>query len=70
MVGSPQDIDCIVNTTVPGVSSVSVSWTGPGGVPYMSRFTNKSLTVAFSPIVTVLHSCSFSYVSIDHHTVL
>ena len=31
MVGSLQDIDCIVNTTVPGVNSVSVSWTRPGG---------------------------------------
>ena len=34
MVGSPQDIQCIVNT-VSGVelSSVMISWMGPGGEP-------------------------------------
>ena len=27
---------------------------------YMSRFISKSLTVAFSPIVTAVHSCSLA----------
>ena len=50
MVGSPQDIDCVVNTTVSGVSSVSVSWTGPGGVPILSN-TNR---VTISPPLLVV----------------
>ena len=45
MVGSPQDIQCIVNT-VSGVelSSVMISWMGPGGEP----ITNDS-RVTISP---------------------
>ena len=31
MVGSPLPIECRVDTTVPGVSTVSISWTGPRG---------------------------------------
>ena len=40
MVGSPQNNSCIVNTTVFGVSSVNISWTGTGGVSIMN-ITNR-----------------------------
>ena len=36
IVGSPLTIECKVNTTVPGVSTVSISWTGPRG-PIMNN---------------------------------
>ena len=37
MVGSSQNIECRVDTTVAGVSSVMISWTGPGGVAIMNN---------------------------------
>ena len=45
IVGSFQDIDCIVNTTIPGVSFVNISWTGPRGISIMN-ITNR---VTISP---------------------
>ena len=48
MVGIPQNISCIVNTTVPEVSSVNVSWTGPGRV----SITNITNRVTISPITS------------------
>ena len=61
MVGSPQDIDCIVNTTVPGVSSVSVSWTGPGGVPILSNTNRVTISPTTSSGNIFTSSLQFDY---------
>ena len=61
MVGSLQDIDCIVNTTVPGVSSVSVSWTGPGGVSIMSNTNRVTISPTTSTDSIFTSSLQFDY---------
>ena len=42
IVGSPLTIECRVDTTVPGISTVSISWTGPGG----SIINNTRMTIS------------------------
>ena len=56
MVGSPQDIQCIVST-VDGVefSSVMISWIGPGG----ESITNDS-RVSISPATSSGNNCTSS----------
>ena len=61
MVGSPQDIDCIVNTTIPGVSSVSVSWTGPGGVLIMNNTNRVTISPTTSSGNIFTSSLQFDY---------
>ena len=61
MVGSPQDIDCIVNTTVPGVSSVSINWTGPGEVPNMSNTNRVTISPTTSSGNIFTSSLQFDY---------
>ena len=41
IVGNSLTIECRVNTTVPGVSTVSISWTGPGN----SIINNTRMTI-------------------------
>ena len=65
MVGSPQDIDCIVNTTVPGVSSVSISWTGPGKVPIMSNTNRVTISLTTSSGIIFNSSLQFDYLTED-----
>ena len=61
MVGSLQDIDCIVNTRVPGVSSVNVSWTGPGGVSIMSISNRVTISPTTSSGNIFTSSLQFDY---------
>ena len=61
MVGSPQDIDCIVDTRVPGVSSVNVSWTGPGGVLIMSNTNRVTISSTTSSCNIFTSSLQFDY---------
>ena len=61
MVGSPQDIDCMVDTTVPGISSVTVSWTGPGGVLIMSNTNRVTISPTTSNGNIFTSSLQFTY---------
>ena len=65
MVGSPQHIDCIVNTTVPGVSSVTVSWTGPGGDPILSNTNRMTISPTTSSGNIFTSSLQFDYLTED-----
>ena len=61
MVGSPQDIDCIVNTTVPGVTSANISWTGPGGVSIMNVTNRVTISPTTSTGNIFTSSLQFDY---------
>ena len=59
MVGSPLTIECRVDTTVPGVSTVSISWTGPGG-PIMNN-TRMTISSTTSNGTVFSSNLSFTY---------
>ena len=59
IVGSPLTFECRVNTTVPGVSTVSISWTGPGG-PIMSN-TRMIISPTTSTGYVFSSNLSFTY---------
>ena len=63
MVGSPLTIDCRVDTTVPWVSSssVTISWTAPGGVGSIMNNSRMSISPTTSSGNVFTSSLQFTY---------
>ena len=59
IVGSPLTIECRVDTTVTGVSTVSISWTGPRG-PIMNN-TRMTISPTTSTGTVFTSDLSFTY---------
>ena len=59
MVGNSQTIECRVDTTVRGVSSITISWTGPEGPIMNSTRVTISPTTSIGNIFT--SSLQFAY---------
>ena len=59
MVGNSQTIECRVDTRVAGVSSVTISWTGPGGTIMNNTRVTISPTTSSGNVFT--SSLQFAY---------